>query len=1122
MVATTTLRHWWIGSCVFVSIVMWMGFMLKPAVGQATGDPAWTLLGPTGGTMFEITAAPNNPDILFVRSIAGLHRTADGGATWQLILPYYMARGRAPIIMDPSNSNRMIMLLETNGIRLSTDGGFTWSAIGGGFSTTGVAIDAAGVLWATGDDEVFRSDDHGATWTELPFTPNQIAVSVVAHPTIAEKVYVRTPGGGLYGTDDGGATWQQRGGLGPHRMELIDPATNSLYAVSGTSTAGPGIYKSTNDGVSWTAFDTGLPNQITSLVADPHDSTRLYAAAHNGDIYRTTGDGSTWEPLNAGLPDGYSVAGGQLAMTADTPAALFYADDGVYRSVDGGTTWQMSDNGISALNIQGVAVDPGMPARVFASHWRNRIYHSEDGGTLWNYALLPQGVTARRIAVAPGDPNILYAGTEAHGVYRSTDGGGHWEAASAGIPPEDYDYVVDLAVAPDDPAHVVAALDIGRIYHSTNGGLSWTMAYDHDDSLRDVRFTPEGGTTVWVSSQYDLLKSTDGGETWTIPVVTGLPSNASKNALAVHPTDGDRLYVSTFISNMSTTQGGIYRSTDGGATWESLSTGLPNNVAIDDIWIDPTAPDTMLIAANRHVYNQPVPYGYGVHRSTDGGTTWSPFNKGLTHQAVVQLAGVGDTVYAGTVYGGVWRLGAAPLPITPTPSNTAVPPTASATAVPPLASCSTVNAPIGTNTPISDTIFPGLTGLVTDLDVIVVVDHPSVGELNYRLSNSQRSLTLFDGASCNGDDIDHILDDEGDTPVATCANDPAPAYPDGARLIPDAPLSAFDGDLWNAAWHLTIEDDTAGNTGTFVQWCLVPQLMPVPTVTAMPTLTPTPTATGGPSTVTPTATGTPTTMPGTITATPTQTGFTPTPTATYTSTPTGTPTTMPGTITATPTQAVSTATPTGTPTTMPGTITATPTEVPPTGTASPTSTPPVSEMHFLYLPLIRVFDTSGTPTPQPPDSICTTVNAPIETNVPLTTLIFPGTSAIVTDMDVRVTVEHPAAGELAFRLTNSRRTVTLFEGAACSGDALDIYVDDEGSIPVSSCADDPAPAYPPGAHLLPVEPLAAFDGDRLNDGWYFTIEDTTSGNTGMLVQWCLVPSLAPVPTITPAASNPVP
>lgn len=242
--------------------------------------------------------------------------------------------------------------------------------------------------------------------------------------------------------------------------------------------------------------------------------------------------------------------------------------------------------------------------------------------------------------------------------------------------------------------------------------------------------------------------------------------------------------------------------------------------------------------------------------------------------------------------------------VTPTPTITATPSTTpSPTPFPPNAICRTPNLPLGDGQTVNDTITITATGTVADVNLYLRVDHTAVGQLVYDLENSEHQEYLFLNGFCNGDNINHVLDNDQGYPLNACRNDPQSAYPPNTRL--NAPLGSFEETPLQGNWTLTISDFGIGaDSGTFVEWCLIPET--VATATATPTVTPTP------------------------------------PEATMTATATGTPT-------ATTTMTV---TPTGTSVPQSPTVTATGTAVPQTPTVTASPTLPIPGPSTLYLPLI--------------------------------------------------------------------------------------------------------------------------------------------------------------------------
>jgi photosystem II stability/assembly factor-like uncharacterized protein len=205
------------------------------------------------------------------------------------------------------------------------------------------------------------------------------------------------------------------------------------------------------------------------------------------------------------------------------------------------------------------------------------------------------GLPCEDLVVDPDTPTTLYAGTD-QGLFKSTDGGGTW-----------YETIANFLSRPDN---IVLVID------------------------------PSTPTTLYAGACSEgsgicgVYKSTDGGSTWN-ETTTGLPSNRHVTDLVIDPSTPTTLYAG--IDIISSFVGGIYKSIDGGESWSDASTGLPpyyRSNYVSSLAIDPDTPATLYAGIN----NMGGGVVAGVFKSTDGGSTWSEMNTGLTSQAVYTLA----------------------------------------------------------------------------------------------------------------------------------------------------------------------------------------------------------------------------------------------------------------------------------------------------------------------------------------------------------------------------------------------------------------------------------------------------------------------------------------------------
>ena len=258
----------------------------------------------------------------------------------------------------------------------------------------------------------------------------------------------------------------------------------------------------------------------------------------------------------------------------------------------------------------------------------------------------------------------MYAGTAGAGVFKSTDGGSTWNAANNGINTCSlYDQgcvllgVTTLAIDPSTtPSTVYAGSDYYGVFKSTDGGQSWNSVNIvvsgvsiHTTSISALTVAPTTPSTLYVGTAIGVYESRDGGVTWT----AGL-SGQSGIVIAVNPLTPTTVYAGATGSSSGSS---IYESTDGGGTWNAVSTNLPagafgSGVYEGNMVIDPVTPTTL--------YATLIPVGggaLGVYKSTDGGVTWNAINNGLAG-AVWSVAldpASPSTLYAGDVYGKLFK-----------------------------------------------------------------------------------------------------------------------------------------------------------------------------------------------------------------------------------------------------------------------------------------------------------------------------------------------------------------------------------------------------------------------------------------------------------------------------------
>jgi photosystem II stability/assembly factor-like uncharacterized protein len=358
----------------------------------------------------------------------------------------------------------------------------------------------------------------------------------------------------------------------------------------------------------------------TSATGVPGQPETFYFGAADGGVWKTTDAGRTWSSLFDHESTG---AIGALALAPSDPAVLYVgtgqvttrwdvtSGTGVYRSGDGGKTWEQ--RGLAdSRHIGRIWVDPrnadtvlvAALGHLFGSNAERGVFRTTDGGKTWQKVLFVDEKTgATDLAADPSTPDILYASTwqsrgfpwlsyftpdlgPGSGIFKSTDGGRTWTRLTGhGLPAGPLGRI-GLAVAPGSRgARVYATIDAGDdssdtgLYRSDDGGGTWKQVNSNGGGLADAYFAtlavdPRNSDTVWATGQ-SLRRSTDGGKTFT--EVRGSPGGDDYHFLWIDPDHPERMITASDQGTVVTVNGGASWS-----SWYNQPTGQFYHLATDD------------------------------------------------------------------------------------------------------------------------------------------------------------------------------------------------------------------------------------------------------------------------------------------------------------------------------------------------------------------------------------------------------------------------------------------------------------------------------------------------------------------------------------------------------------
>lgn len=642
---------------------------------QARGNNLnWELAGPNnvGGRITDVAMHSSDLQTVYAASASGgVWKSEDAGDNWLPISDGLPSLSIGDIALDPSDKNTLYagtgepnggggsVTYDGRGIFKSTDGGASWTSLGleASGSIGRIEIDpenpnrvfvaAMGHLFGNNPERgIFRSNDGGASWQKTLFVNDSTgAIDLAIHPLNPDTVFAvswqrtRRPNKRMYGgpgcaiwrSTDGGTNWAKltdglpETNLGRIGIAISPSQPNVLYALYADQVGlFKGVYKSTNNGDSWVELDGGDPGYpgfgwwFGQIRVHPNDPDEVYTLGL--DWSKTTDGGQFWTDVSEYLHADYHAL---YIHPANPNFHVVGNDGGVYISTNDGGDWEHKPFPISQFYSSEICFQ--YPTLFSGGTQDNGTWRSRFGGLDdWEFFNGGDGFVT---LVNPQDSSIYYAESQYGGF-----GGSNGASAPTGAR---YNWNTPYIFDPNDPN--VMYIGAEKLFKSNNGGLDWEAISDdlsngstgqngvRYGTITTIAASPVNADLLWVGTDDgNVWVTSTGGAEW-IKVSDSLPKRWITRVVA-HPTDENVAIVCLSGFRHFDDMAHIYRTTDKGQTWQSVSGNLPD-IPVNDLVQDPAEPGkTWYIGTD-----------VGVFVTYNTGEVWEACNAGLPTVPITDL-----------------------------------------------------------------------------------------------------------------------------------------------------------------------------------------------------------------------------------------------------------------------------------------------------------------------------------------------------------------------------------------------------------------------------------------------------------------------------------------------------
>jgi photosystem II stability/assembly factor-like uncharacterized protein len=545
--------------------------------------------------------------------------------------------------------------------------GFPWqqtNCFGGDATSVVESPLTAGRLFAA-VGEAWVSDDFGNHWQPLGALSqiNNLRCFATSSSAIFAGGHTSS---GLYISCDDGITWQNRPlpAVGRSVIQIvIDPSneTTIFLCLSDAFNAATSdlILKSTDAGSTWNILSTPAIDPTygcADIAINPQNPSQISAACYGafggGALLMSSDGGDSWQEASVNLPNNplYSVCWSSSGLYVGGGQPFGSQSVGVWQYDQTNSCWIDLSLDFPCTYVSQIRVHPDNPMQLFAATARDGLYRSTDGGQSWNYNTIgADSFNMHSFSFSPHTPEMLFSASQSMAVYRSGDNGASWDAANGGISRLS---ISDITVDPSDSNHWLLSFvgtNNGGCLESLDAGLTWRLMSTLP-ATRYSRVTIGTDGTLYAASsgpsdvaQEGIYTSSDGGTTWqNLGPNLGTMFELDIADFRILPTSPLTMVCSgNHYGNMGW-DAVIYRSSDAGTSWELTYSGSADN-RVQQL-CSFAAPYHNFVAAAEFSFNEGC-----ILLSADYGTSWQNCTQNLP-QTIFPRTVIADHNTPGTLY----------------------------------------------------------------------------------------------------------------------------------------------------------------------------------------------------------------------------------------------------------------------------------------------------------------------------------------------------------------------------------------------------------------------------------------------------------------------------------------